>query len=181
VAAGTALAACARCSARPKRRRRSTGAETGPVTLEYWFCWPGIYQEKQRAILDAFEQEMNDQIKINDLTIASNIRDKMLTSVAAGEAPDAAACFGDLNSLAAKGAFMPIDEYVKASTIMKLDALYQPRVEATFWRNAQYGFPYNQRRAHPLNSTSSTRSRLTQRQIRPGRDDGGLQGNREVR
>ena len=113
------------------------------MTLEYWFCWPGIYQEKQRAILDVFEKEMNDQIKINDLSIASNIRDKLLTAVAAGEAPDNAACFGDLVSLAAKGAFIPVDEYVKASSIMKLDALYQPRVQATIWRNTQYGFPYN--------------------------------------
>ena len=151
VAAGSALAACApvaapaqQPAAAPQEGGAAAPAEVaGPVTLEYWFCWPGIYQEKQRAILDVFEEEMNDQIKINDLSIASNIRDKLLTSVAAGEAPDNAACFGDLVSLAAKGAFVPVDEYVKASSIMKLDALYQPRVQATIWRNTQYGFPYN--------------------------------------
>ena len=52
------------------------------MTLEYWFCWSGIYQEKQRKILDAFEKEATN-IKINDVTVPANIRDKMLTAVAA--------------------------------------------------------------------------------------------------
>jgi len=150
VAAGATVAACApsappapAATAVPAGATAAPAAEAGPVTLNYWFCWSGIYQEKQRKILDAFETEFGGKIKIADLTVPSNIRDKMLTSVAANAAPDAAACFGDIVTLAAKGAFMPIDDYVKASSIIKLDALYQPRVQATFWRGKEYGFPYN--------------------------------------
>jgi ABC-type glycerol-3-phosphate transport system substrate-binding protein len=149
-AAGAAIAACAPQAAAPPPAPAPAGGaeapkaeEAGPVTLNYWFCWSGIYQEKQRKILDTFEQEFEGKIKIADLTVPSNIRDKMLTAVAAGASPDAAACFGDVVTLAAKGAFMSIDDYVKASSIIKLDALYKPRVEATFWRGKQYGFPYN--------------------------------------
>jgi len=149
-AAGAAMAACAPQPAAPAPAAEPAGGaeapqaeEAGPVTLNYWFCWSGIYQEKQRAILDVFEQEFDDQIKIADLTVPSNIRDKMLTAVAADAAPDCAACFGDVVTLAAKGAFISIDDYVKASSIIKLDALYEPRVQATFWRGKQFGLPYN--------------------------------------
>ena len=150
VAAGATVAACApsappapAATTAPAGATAAPAAEAGPVTLNYWFCWSGIYQEKQRKILDAFETEFGGKIKIADLTVPSNIRDKMLTSVAANAAPDAAACFGDIVTLAAKGCFMNIDDYVKASSVIKLDALYQPRVQATMWRGKEYGFPYN--------------------------------------
>ncbi len=149
VGAATALAACAPTAA-PTQAPAQGGeapaeapaAAAGPVTLEYWFCWSGIYQDKQRAILDTFEKEAGT-IKINDVTVPANIRDKMLTAVAADQSPDAAACFGDVVSLAARGGLLDISEYVKASKILQLDALYQPRVEATFWNGKQWGLPYN--------------------------------------
>ena len=152
VAAGAAMTACqpsqapqapAEATTAPAGAAEAPKAEAGPVTLDYWFCWSGIYQEKQRKILDTFEQEFEGKIKVADLTVPSNIRDKMLTAVAANAAPDAAACFGDIVTLAAKGAFMAIDEYVKASSVIKLDALYQPRVAACKWRDKMFGFPYN--------------------------------------
>lgn len=138
-AAGVALASCAPAAKTPS----APAGEGGPVTLEYWFCWSGRYQEIQRGILDAFEKEFKDQIKINDVSVASNIRQKLLTAVAADEAPDATACFGDLISMAAQGAFMVIDDYIAASDVIDLDALYKPRVEACKWRGKMYGFPYN--------------------------------------
>jgi len=147
VAAGGALAACVppgapQAGPAPSAEQPAPQA-AGPVTLEYWFCWPGIYQEKQRQILDAFEKETEGQIKVHDLSVPSNLRDKLLTAVAAGDAPDVSACFGDLVSLAAKGAFMAIDDYAAGSKVIELDALYQPRLEACYWRQKLYGFPYN--------------------------------------
>jgi ABC-type glycerol-3-phosphate transport system substrate-binding protein len=145
--AGAIAAACAPAAATPAPKAEEQKAEapqaTAPVTVEYWFCWPGIYQEKQRKILDTFENEIGGKIKVHDLSVPTNIRDKLLTAVAAGVSPDATACFGDIVSLAAKGAFLPIDEYVASSKIIQLDALYQARVKACYWRNKMFGFPYN--------------------------------------
>ena len=141
--AGAMLAACGPAPATEAPKKEEAPQPTGPVTLEYWFCWSGIYQEKQRAILDAFEKEVEGKIKLHDLTVASNIRDKLLTAVAAGVSPDCTACFGDLVSLAAKGAFMAIDEYVAGSKVIELDAIYQARLKASTWRNKIFGFPYN--------------------------------------
>lgn len=139
-AAGAVLASCA-----PKAAEPGAGAvtgEEGPVTLEYWFCWSGRYQEIQRSISDAFEKEFPD-IKINAVGVASNIRQKLLTAVAADEAPDVTACFSDVVSFAAEGGLLAIDDYIAASEVIDLDALYQPRVEACKWRDKMYGFPYN--------------------------------------
>lgn len=141
-AVGAALAACAPTA--PEATTAPPAEQTGPVTLDYWCCWPGMYQEIQREhVLDAFEEEFEGQIVINDLPVPSNIDQKLITSVAAGEPPDAAACFGALISLAAQGAFMSIDEYVAASDVIELDAIYQSRLDACYWNNEQYGFPYN--------------------------------------
>ena len=136
-AAGAVLASCAPQAAGPE-----AAGEGGPVTLDYWFCWSGRYQEIQRSICDAFEKEFPD-IKVNDVAVASNIRQKLLTAVAADEAPDATACFGDLVSLAAQGAFLDITDYIAASDVIDLDALYQPRVAACKWRDKMFGFPFN--------------------------------------
>jgi len=115
-----------------------------PVTLEYWFCWSGRYADIQRNyVLDPFEKQFEGRIKIHDLPVPSNIKQKLLTAVAAGEGPDVANCFGDLNSLAAEGAFMAIDDYVAASDIIELDAIYQAALKACYWRGSLYGFPYN--------------------------------------
>ncbi len=137
-AAGAVLASCA-----PAAKQPEAPGEAGPVTLEYWFCWSGRYQEIQRTICDAFEKEFEGKIKISDVAVASNIRQKLLTAVAADQAPDVTACFGDLVSLAAQGAFLAIDDYIASSDVIDLDALYKPRVEACKWRNKMFGFPYN--------------------------------------
>jgi ABC-type glycerol-3-phosphate transport system substrate-binding protein len=103
-----------------------------------------MYQEIQREnVLDPFEEEFEGKIVINDLPVASNISQKLVTAVAAGEPPDAAACFGALVSMAAQGAFTSIDEYVAASDVIELDAIYQTRLQACYWDNQLWGFPYN--------------------------------------
>jgi len=140
-AAGSILAACAPATPAPEE---AAPEEKGPVTLEYWFCWSGMYQEIQREnVLDNFEKEFEGKIKVHDLPVPSNIRQKLLTAVAAGESPDAAACFGDLISLATQGAFLVIDDYVNKSDIIELDAIYQARLDACYWLGHLYGFPYN--------------------------------------
>jgi multiple sugar transport system substrate-binding protein len=140
---GTALASC-EPAAKPEETKESVPSEEGPVTLEYWFCWSGLYQEIQREhVLNAFDKEFEGKIQVHDLPVPDDIRLKLLTAVAAGQSPDAAACFGDLISLAAQGAFMVIDDYVKASDVIELDELYEARLEACRWLSKQYGFPYN--------------------------------------
>ena len=135
-AAGAVLAACAPKGAAP--------SGDGPVVLDYWFCWSGRYADIQREnVLDMFDKEFEGKIQINDLPVPSNIRQKMVTAVAAGESPDAAACFGDLVSLAAQGAFLNIDSYVEASDVIELDQVYAPRLGACRWNGSLYGFPYN--------------------------------------
>jgi len=125
----------------------ATAAPAGggePVTLEYWFCWSGRYQEIQRkSVLDVFEQENGGKIKIHDLSVPSEIDQKLLTAVAAGNAPDVANCFGDLISLGSKGAFLVINDYVANSKIADMKLLYPPAVGAAVWQGKQYGFPYN--------------------------------------
>ncbi len=122
-----------------------TSAPAGEVvTLNYWVCWPGEYAEHERkAILDLYEQKTGGAVKIEHLAVPSDVAQKLLTAVAAGEPPDVATCFGALIPLAAKGAFIPIDEYVAASTYIDLDDLYPAPLAATRWQGKQYGFPYN--------------------------------------
>lgn len=115
-----------------------------PITLRYWVCWAGEYADHERvAILDLYEEKMGGAIKIDHLGVPSDVTQKLLTAVAAGDPPDVATCFGALIPLAAKGAFVPIDEYVTASTTIRLDDLYPSPLAATKWKGKQYGFPYN--------------------------------------
>ena len=147
---GTALiAGCAPKAAPGEKPTQAPAGATAPsageaVTLDYWFCWSGRYAEIQRQhVLDAFEKEFEGKIKINDLPVPSEIGQKLLTAVAAGNPPDAANCFGSLIPMGAKGAFMIINEYVAASKTVDLDAIYQAALNACIWRGNQYGFPYN--------------------------------------
>jgi len=58
-AAGAVLASCT-----PKAESPAEPAASGPVNLEYWFCWSGRYQEIQRSICDAFQKEVGDKITV---------------------------------------------------------------------------------------------------------------------
>ena len=119
-------------------------AAEGAVTLDYWFCWPGRYQEIQRKnVLDEFEKAVKGAIKINDLSVADAIGQKLLTAVAAGTPPDVANCFGAVIPLGVKGAFIPLNEYVAASKTVDLKAIYPAALAACVWQGKQYGFPYN--------------------------------------
>ena len=143
------IAGCAPKAAPQPGGEQATAAPAGAtggeaVTLEYWFCWSGRYQEIQRKyVLDEFEKAFEGKIKIHDLSVPSDIGQKLLTGVAAGTAPDVANCFGDVISLGAKGAFMVINDYVANSKVADMKLLYPPAVGSVIWQGKQYGFPYN--------------------------------------
>jgi len=149
VAGSAVLAACGGTASTPAPAATTAGeaaaetpaaASTGPVTIAYWHLWSGRYAEIQQSIVDTFMGEQ-DQIKVDVLPVPSNIRDKILTAVAAGQPPDVATN-GDCQTMAVAGALTDISPFVEARGT-DLTAIYPILLEGTMWNGKQWGFPAN--------------------------------------
>jgi len=143
LAAGSAvLAACGGTAApaTPAGAGTPGAAGSGPTTITYWHLWSGRYAEIQQKLVDAF-MASQDKIKVEVLPVPSNIREKILTSVAAGQPPDVATN-GDCQTMATAGALTDITPLVEKRGT-DLTAIYPILLEGTKWNAKQWGFPAN--------------------------------------
>ena len=138
---GVALAGCGATPAPAQpagETPKAAGAPSGKIT--YWHLWSGRYAEIQQKLVDAFMAEQAD-IKVEVLPVPSNIREKILTSVAAGQPPDAATN-GDCQTMATAGALTDLTPFVEKRAT-DVAAIYPILMEGTKWNGKQWGFPAN--------------------------------------
>lgn len=96
----------------------------------------------QQNIIDAFNRSQ-DRIRVN-MEVAEK-PEKILVQLAGGKnsAPDVFLCFsGDVNTMAEKGAILPLDSYIAASGVKKTD--YFPELFEALTANPEkkvYAFP----------------------------------------
>jgi maltose-binding protein MalE len=110
----------------------------GGVALQYWPSWGnfGPVWDKLRPT-DEFKQAIGN----NTLEIKTGTPyEAVLTAVAAGTPPDAFSNYQYLD-LMARGVLAPIDDLVKASSIVKKERYFDGNWNDGFYKDAQYGVP----------------------------------------
>ena len=133
------IALCAGCA-----ERRSTRA-VGPakVVISVWHPWGGTQKERLDNVIKEFNSTHSDvQARAvftpNDL----NSDQKLFTSVAAGQPPDATFVDGpQVAEWAEQGALQPLDEFVKQSGIRPED-YFAPCWQQNFYRGKVWAMTY---------------------------------------
>ncbi|SEM60448.1 ABC transporter substrate-binding protein [Paenibacillus sp. OV219] len=119
---------------------------SNPVTISLWFPWGGGFQnEFYETVVRPFE-EANPDIRVK-LTFVENsdnsqVSDKLLTSIAGGQAPDVAMFdrFA-VGEWAAMGALEDLSDQVNRDG---MDSIYYPNVwEETQFNGRTYALPWN--------------------------------------
>jgi len=138
-AGGLALAACAPQAAptqAPAAQQPAAPPAAKGVALTYWPSWGnfGPVWDKFRAT-DEFKQAVG----ANTLEVTTGKPyEAVLTAVAAGTPPDACSNYQYLD-LMARGVLAPIDDLVKASTVIKKELYFDGNWNDGFYKDVQYG------------------------------------------
>jgi maltose-binding protein MalE len=149
-AAGVTLAACAAPAAQAPAAPADAGAapaETAPTAapaaegtsvVQYWFGW-GNVEPALKTFMGM--QEFKDMLGGATLDYKTvEVGPALVTALAAGTPPDGAANI-DYVQYMAKGQFMPVADFVKASTVIKQDDFVEAAWQNGFWKGVQYGVP----------------------------------------
>jgi multiple sugar transport system substrate-binding protein len=153
-AAGVTLAACAAPAAQAPAAPAATTApaadapaEAAPTTapaaggagvVQYWFGWGNIEPALKTFIAMPEFQETLGGATLDYKTV--EVGPALVTALAAGTPPDGAANI-DYVQYMAKDQFMPVADYVKASTVIKQDDFIEAAWQNGFWKGVQYGVP----------------------------------------
>ena len=89
-----------------------------PVQLQWWTGWDYMTtMEGQTAIADLFNQQAAG-VSV-ELVPIEDMNDKLMTACAGGVPPDVCVCCCQYASFYSRGALLPLDDYVEASTVIK--------------------------------------------------------------
>ena len=119
----------------PKRPTPAPGKQV----VTFWYHWGSVIGQGMEAVSRAYEKA-NPNVTVNSLSIGSNSIAKVLTALAAGEPPDTFNNF-EVQSLAIRGATIPIDDYVKASQVVKKENYYDAVWAGGQWQGVQHAIP----------------------------------------
>jgi multiple sugar transport system substrate-binding protein len=149
-AAGTVLAACGAqtpATQQPTAAQPAAGQPTAAQpaaqapagegqTIQWWVAWGNL-----KAAVDKMQEtpQFKEMMGNNTLEYKDNVtREAILTAVAGGTAPDGGSNFDYVN-LFTRGATIPVDDRVNASTVIKKDQ-YLPAVwDAGQWDGKMMG------------------------------------------
>lgn len=151
VAAGAAaLAACAPAAATPAVEPTSeepaapaepTATEApvvDPNAVTWWYAWGNLDPAVAKIVeTDEFKTALGNNTFNYRGSISSEI---ILTAVAAGEPPDGGSNF-DYPNLHSRGATVPVNDYVAASTVIKEEDIIPKLWESSFYGDKMIGVP----------------------------------------
>jgi hypothetical protein len=143
-AGGAVLASCA-----PKTEEPAAGGEEAPevveepemaepVTVQYWYAW-GNLDPAMDAILAT--EEFKETMKGNSLEFKGAVESEaLLTAVAAGTPPDGGSNF-DYPNLWTRGAVLPVNDLVDASSKIVKDDVAAGLWDGSFYDGQMIGVP----------------------------------------
>src|SRR5262245_5552292 len=111
----------------------------GKTVVTFWYHWGSVIGQGMEAVSRAHEQS-NPKVTVNSLSIGSNSIAKVLTALAAGAPPDTFNNY-EVQSLAIRGATIPIDDYVRRSDVVKKENYYEAVWTGGQWDGKQYAIP----------------------------------------
>lgn len=146
-AAGAVLAACGGAQAPAQQQPQQQPSPEQPaaqpaagegVTVQWWFAWGNF-----GAAVDKIKEapEFKELMGKNTLEYKQSVeREAILTAIAGGTPPDGGSNFDYIN-LFVRGALLPVDEMVGASTIIKKDEILPKLWESAFYEGKMVGVP----------------------------------------
>ncbi|TBL73892.1 ABC transporter substrate-binding protein [Paenibacillus thalictri] len=131
---------------KPEAAGKENAGPKNQTMINFWFSFGGDFQRDfQKYIIDEFEKA-NPDIKVKmtfaEETGKTHVSDKLLTAIAAGNAPDVATFdrFA-IGSWAAKGALEDISDLIKRDGIRQ-DDYYRGVWEETVYKGRVYALPF---------------------------------------
>lgn len=102
-----------------------------PVELTFWIAWGANAAEVLAGLGEADEfKEQNPNVTVT--VVPSKDMQSLLTAIASGEGPDGASNL-PYSELYARGAVLPVTDWVNESTVVKKDDIFEAA-----WRGATY-------------------------------------------
>jgi multiple sugar transport system substrate-binding protein len=119
----------------------SIAAAKTKITVSFWGdAWQASLWQQ---VIDDFHA-VQDEIEIEPLHIPSTYKQKVLTMIAAGTAPDVMAWEDKLGlEFAAIGSFKDLNSLIEQDSTFRLDDLYQVAVEDLNFKGIQWGLPWS--------------------------------------
>src|SRR5690348_8873581 len=149
IAGGALLAAACGQAAAPaaggpaQNAGGSAGARKAlsPARIAFFSNWGAQHQASgQQKVLDAFQAE-NPGVTV-EMTTGAAKADKIISSIAAGAAPDVVSQNpGLLIPLAMKNTWRPLEDYVKSSPVVKRENYADAQLKLSSWKGKLYGVP----------------------------------------
>jgi ABC-type glycerol-3-phosphate transport system substrate-binding protein len=112
-----------------------------PAKIAFFSNWGAQHQANgQQQVLDAFQQE-NPGVTV-EMTTGAAKADKIVSSIAAGLAPDLVSQNpGLLIPLAMKNTWRPLEDFVKTSPVVKRENYAEAQLKLSTWKGKLYGIP----------------------------------------
>ena len=116
----------------------------GKIVIDWWHGWPGMTAiDALTAVAEAFNKSQ-DQIYVNRLQVGGNTTgtiEAYLTAIAGGTPPDIETGNVPYPELWARDVLQPLDDWIKASTVLDIADTVQAHIEGGQWMGKQYGWP----------------------------------------
>ena len=136
IAAGTALVSCTPAPAPASQEGQSPAAAT--TQIQFWWGWsPEHLVNAINTVVDDF-MEQNPDVQVE--TGQHEWGERLPTALAAGTPPDLFN-MGPPAEFAARGAIIPIDDYMAQSTVANKDSFPEVMITQGTWRGEVYGVP----------------------------------------
>ncbi len=117
----------------------SGGSSNAPVTITIWHGWAGSYLAPKQAIFDAYHK-LHPNVTIKLVQQQSNLIQKSITAIKAGNGPDIVAWVDDsLGEMVDSHSVVPMDQYLSQSYTT---STYSPAAaQAVTFNGHVYGVP----------------------------------------
>ncbi len=141
---GAFLAACAAPTPQAPAEEEKPAPEVAEIELpevEWWHSWGGTTgMAALTAVEEAWNSREDKPFRIKRLHVPE-MNDKLLTAIAGGTPPDVGVCCVAYAQLYARGAVIPLDDYIAASEVIKKEDFVSGLFESMTWQGSTYGVP----------------------------------------
>lgn len=111
-----------------------------PATVEWWHQWGGTTGMAAMTAVEGAFNALENNITVERLHV-TEMDQKLLAAIAGGTPPDIGVCCPAYAQYFVRGSFLPLDDYIEASSIVNKDEFVPGLFESMTWQGKTYGVP----------------------------------------
>jgi ABC-type glycerol-3-phosphate transport system substrate-binding protein len=144
-AAGGLLVGCGGAATEAPGAGDETEPEAAPpvedaVVVQWWSGWGGTTAVDGQSAVEAGFNSSGASCTV-EFVSTTEMNDKLMTAIAGDTPPDVGVCCVSYASYYARDAFMPLDSFIDASSVIKRDDFVAGLFESMTWQGKTLGVP----------------------------------------